>query len=581
MSLSPAPEIADRTPSRGNGATRAMEKPQNGLAGLRHWKHDLPAGLLVSLISVPFSIGIAIASGAPPITGLTSAIIAGFVLPFLGGSYVTISGPAAGLAPALMAGMLTLGHGDLEKGYPLLLVAICLTGVVQVCLCWFKAARFAAIFPAAVVEGMLAAIGMLIIVKQLPGLFGHSFRAHEFWEYVLETPEEFMKMNPQVFVMGLCSLALIFVLASLKAKWLKILPPQVVVVVLGMVAGRMLHLGDEYLINIPKNPLEHGIVPPDFQGVLADKSLWLAVATIVLTLTMIDGVESLATIAAIDKVDPFKRKSDPNRTLLAMGVSNVCSSVIGGLTIIPGGVKSTANILGGGRTQWANFYNACFLLIFLFFGTSVINLMPRSVLAAVLIFTGFKLCRPSVWKHVAQIGSEQLLIFGFTVLMTLTTDLLWGIFAGIAMKLLVTVWFAHSARVAGLNGEASGGAGAVVRQAAQLFKNPVTERAAVNGDYHLFFGRQLVCFNALHVNRELASVPPEAKTIFLHITKDLTLIDHTSCENLFHFAEEHNRNGQARVEIVGLDRLKKRSEVETCMRLGFVDPELKQAEDFA
>src|SRR3954452_7781965 len=128
----------------------AAEKPQNGLAGLKHWRHDILAGLVVSMISVPFSLGIAVASGAPPICGLISAIIAGLILPFLGGSYVTISGPAAGLAPALLAGMLLLGKGNLETGYPLLLVAICLTGAVQLILAYFKAAKFSAIFPSSV-----------------------------------------------------------------------------------------------------------------------------------------------------------------------------------------------------------------------------------------------------------------------------------------------------------------------------------------------------------------------------------------------------------------------------------------------
>src|SRR3954447_15080243 len=146
-----------------NTAGIAAEKPQNGLAGLKHWRHDLLAGLVVSMVSVPFSLGIAVASGAPPICGLISAIIAGLVLPFLGGSFVTVSGPAAGLAPVLLASMLLLGRGNLVIGYPLLLGAICLTGLAQVVLARFKAARFCALFPASVVEGMLAAIGLLII----------------------------------------------------------------------------------------------------------------------------------------------------------------------------------------------------------------------------------------------------------------------------------------------------------------------------------------------------------------------------------------------------------------------------------
>src|SRR3954454_8253902 len=206
----------------------AAEKPRNGLAGLKHWRHDLLAGLVVSMISVPFSLGIAVASGAPPICGLISAIIAGLVLPFLGGSYVTVSGPAAGLAPALLAAMTLLGRGDLAIGYPLLLVAICLTGLVQVVLARFKAARFSALFPSSVVEGMLASIGILIIAKQLPLLVGHPFEAHEFWGIVAEAPAQLLRMDPKVFFLGAACLVLIFALGSLKARWMKVVPPQVI-----------------------------------------------------------------------------------------------------------------------------------------------------------------------------------------------------------------------------------------------------------------------------------------------------------------------------------------------------------------
>src|SRR5947209_8815297 len=179
-----------------------LEKPQNGIAGLKQWRYDMTAGLVVSLISLPFSLGIAVASGAPPICGLISAIIAGLVLPFLGGSYVTVSGPAAGLAPVLLASMMLLGRGNLATGYPLLLVAICLTGLVQVVLARFKAAKFSAMFPSSVVEGMLASIGLLIIAKQLPLLVGHSFHAHEFWGIVAEAPSQAMSMEPRVFGLG-------------------------------------------------------------------------------------------------------------------------------------------------------------------------------------------------------------------------------------------------------------------------------------------------------------------------------------------------------------------------------------------
>src|SRR6188472_3277354 len=156
------------------------EKPQNGLAGLKYWRNDLTAGLMVSLTSLPFSLGIAVASGAPPIAGLMSAIIAGLIFPFLGGASVTISGPAAGLAPALLAAMIALGHGHLETGYPRLLAVICIVGAIQIVLSWLGAARLSAAFPVSVVEGMQASIGMMIVAKELPHFIGHDFKSHAF-----------------------------------------------------------------------------------------------------------------------------------------------------------------------------------------------------------------------------------------------------------------------------------------------------------------------------------------------------------------------------------------------------------------
>lgn len=553
----------------GSAATISLEKPQNGLAGLKHWRHDLLAGLVVSLVSLPFSLGIAVASGAPPVCGLISAIIAGLVLPFLGGSYVTISGPAAGLAPALFAGMILLGRGDLAVGYPLLLVAIFLTGVVQVILAKLKMARFAAIFPTSVVEGMLAAIGLLIIAKQLPLIMGVKFESHEFWGILREVPAQFTRMDPKVFCLGVFCLALIFGLASLKARWVNVVPPQVIAAVVGLVIGHFLGLSGDRLIHIPDRPFQHGIVMPNFQGVFSDHSLWWAVATTVLTLTLIDGVESLATIAAIDKIDPFRRKSDPNKTLNAMGISNLCSGMAGGLTIIPGGVKSTTSILSGGRTQWANFYNACFLIAYLLLGRGLINMMPYTALGAIVLYTGYKLCAPKVWKHMAHVGSEQLLVFTTTVLVTVTTDLLWGIAAGIAAKLLLEV--AIVARTE--RGRPEGGepltfrAKRLLSETGELFRNPVIERATVGDTYHMYLGRPAVCFNSMQLQAELSRIPSGVSAVRLHVTDLVTLIDHTTAALLLEFVENFKATGRGIAVIVGLDRLIARSHADSAMRI--------------
>ena len=389
--------------------TVPTEKPRNGLAGLKHWRYDLRSGFTVAMISLPFSMGIAITSGAPPICGIMSAIIAGFVLPFLGGSYVTISGPAAGLATVLFAGMILLGHARLGHnaspsellavGYPLVLVAIAIAGVLQVILAKLKVARLSAIFPAAAIQGMLAAIGLMIIVKQVPLFMGVKFEAHEFWAVLGEVPRHVPSMNPQVFALGVGCLAALFVLSAIPGRLLKVMPPPVWVFFAGTVVSTfILKLDKPYLIDVPDS-LKHGIVFPHFGDAFAHAALWLPLAYLVVTLLLIDGTESLATIAAVDKIDPYRRRSDPDRTLLAMGVSNVASSLLGGLTIIPGIVKSTANILGGGRTQWANFYNACFLLTFLLLGHDLIDMVPMAVLAAILVFIGYKLCKPALWLN--------------------------------------------------------------------------------------------------------------------------------------------------------------------------------------
>jgi MFS superfamily sulfate permease-like transporter len=308
---------------------QAGDKPQNGLAGLRHWRYDLGAGLQVALVSLPLSLGIAVASGAPPVTGVISAIIAGLIFPFLGGAYVTISGPAAGLAPALLAGMLMLGAGDLAAGYPLLLVAICITGFVQIILSLVNAGRFAIFLPVTVVEAMLAAIGIMIIVKQIPPLLGDlAPLSKDMLSAILKLPESLIRIEAPVLITGVICLFLMFYLNTTRIDWLRRVPAALAVAIVGIILGYVFNLEPRFLINMPDDILHGGITLPDFDSVWNRTELWGSVVIIVITLTLIDGIESLATIAAVDKIDPFQRKSHANTTLRAMGVSNMLSSIL-------------------------------------------------------------------------------------------------------------------------------------------------------------------------------------------------------------------------------------------------------------
>ena len=543
------------------------EKPQNGVRGLQHWRYDALAGLQVAMVGLPLSLGIAIASGAPPITGVISAIIAGLVFPFLGGSYIAISGPGAGLAPALLTGMLTLGHGDLEVGYPLILVAICLTGVVQIVLSAYNAGRFAMYFPVSVLQGMLAAVGFLIIIKQIPSLLGHRTSSTEsIPEAILQLPEQMMNLNAQVFAIGVIALGLLFMLNSSVVKqwrWGTSIPAPLLVVVLGTVVGSQLQLSEEFLIHIPKDIFAQGVHFPHFLEVWERWELWGTVLATVVTLTLIDGTETLATITAIDKIDPFQRKSDPNVTLRAMGVCNVLSSLIGGLTVIPGGIKSTANMIAGGRTIWANLYYALSMGIFVWFGTDLINRIPLTVLAALLIYIGWQLCAPRIFLSVFSIGAEQLLIAMVCVVVTLyTSDILLGVvFATMAKILLLGFDLVKALSIESRTRPDLQASFATRLWAAtkELFRNPVIRigDGRVRGGYedtpvmsvaaknmkhpYKIYLSSVTCMNLMKLHAQLKTLPDLRDNFMIILAGHV--VDHSAMDYLHQFQEEHIKAG--------------------------------------
>ena len=541
------------------------EKPQNGVRGLPHWRYDALAGLQVAMVGLPLSLGVALASGAAPIAGVISAIIAGLVFPLLGGSYIAISGPAAGLAPALLAGMLTLGHGDLAAGYPLVLVAICVTGALQIVLSLYNAGRFAMYFPISVLHGMLASIGLLLIIKQLPSWLGHVTSPTEsIPDTILQIPAQVMTMNVQVFTIGAIALALLFVLNSSVVKqrwWGANIPAPLLVVVLGTLAGWVLQFSEEFLVHVPKDVFAQGVHFPHFSEVWDRSELWGPLVATVVTLTLIDGTETLATITAIDKIDPFQRKSDPNATLRAMGVSNVLSGLVGGLTVIPGGIKSTANMIAGGRTLWANSYYALCMGMFVWFGSDLINRIPLTVLAALLIFIGWRLCAPKIFLNVFSIGVEQLLIATVCVAVTLyTSDILLGVVLATVAKILVlgldlvkALTMERHAHPMPHNTFSS----RLWAATKELFRNPIIKIgdgrtpieylpvmsvAAKNMKHpYKIYLSSVSCMNLMKLDAQLKALPDLRDNFMIILAGHV--VDHTAMAYLHQFQEQHIQAG--------------------------------------
>lgn len=427
---------------------------QNGFSSLKkYWKDDLVSGFLVSLIALPLCLGIAVASGVPPMSGLIAAIVGGLFMSRVTGSFVTISGPAAGLIVVNLGAVESLGQGDLLAGYKFALAAFLVAGAIQMILGFLKVGKFGDFFPSAAVHGMLAAIGVIIIVKQLFVALDFTpepAQGHGILGTIAQIPNAFINMNPEIAFIALISIFILVIHPHIKFKPIKLIPAPMWVIICSIpfshifdlfhehdykLIGQVYHLGPKNLVHLPEKVTE-GFVLPDF-GMVAAGVFWMAV----LSISLVASLESLLSAQAVDTLDPYHRKSNLNRDVSAMGAGSALSGLLGGLPMISEIVRSSANIGNGGKTQWANFFHGGFLLIFLLLGKPIIEQIPLAALAAMLIHVGFRLASPSEFKHVYQIGKEQLLIFLTTLITVLATDLIIGVLAGILMQVLIHLYY--------------------------------------------------------------------------------------------------------------------------------------------
>ncbi len=395
-------------------------------------------------------LAIALASGFPPSAGIITAIIGGLLVSRINGSHITINGPAAGLIVVVFAAVQILGEGDAIAGYRYTLAAIVIASGFQILMGLNKIGRFSSFFPTAVVHGMLAAIGIIIMAKQAHVMLGVTPEPGNLFSTIAQIPSSFFNPTPEIAAIGLSGLAVIVFWPLLKPARLKIVPAAIMVLFTGMVLGQIFGLQHEHL-HLTLSPLtehEHRIPPrflvelpdnfmnsfyfPDFSK-LFTLGFWGAVVSICL----VGSLESMLSAAAVDKLDPYRRTSDLNRDLTAIGIGNMIAGFIGGLPMIAEIVRSTTNVKNGARTGWSNFFHGLMLLVFVALFPHFIHNIPLASLAVLLVYTGYHLASPAAFRKVLAIGPDQFAIFVITILAVLATDLLIGVAIGIVAKLLV------------------------------------------------------------------------------------------------------------------------------------------------
>jgi MFS superfamily sulfate permease-like transporter len=406
-------------------------------------KRDVLAGVIVFLIALPLCLGIAQASGAPLFSGVVAGIVGGIVIGALSGSALSVVGPAAGLTAIVLTAISDLGAFDI------FLCAVVAAGFFQMILGFLKAGSIANYFPNSVIEGMLAGIGLTIIIKQIPEAFGYErpnnanmADADDGFSLDFIT-ESFKHIQPGAAVIAIVGL-LVLILWSTKAfQKIKMVPAGLVVVVLGTLInelfrmqGNAMALDQTHLVNLPVAGSVGEFIGqftlPNWEGFMNPK-VWQTG----LVIAVVASIETLLCIEATDKLDPLKRYTPTNRELKAQGIGNMVSGLIGGLPVTSVIVRSSANINAGARTKRATIIHGSLLLICAATIPTILNLIPKASLAAILIFTGYRLCRPAVFAHMWKGGATQFIPFVATALAVVSLDLL----KGVGIGLLISIFY--------------------------------------------------------------------------------------------------------------------------------------------
>ncbi|MFL2547263.1 MAG: SulP family inorganic anion transporter [Candidatus Rariloculaceae bacterium] len=524
--------------------TATNDVPQGTLEGLgRNWKADALSGFLVFLIALPLCLAISLACGYPAIAGVFTAIVGGILSAFISNSELTIKGPAAGLI-VIALGCVTefgfTGGADAAadfQAYRLALGVGVAAGVIQILFGVFKSGILGEFFPTSAVHGLLASIGVIIILSQLPIMLGVQATGTPL-ERLASIPSYFMDMNPVIALIGALSLVILFGFPLIKNPKLKVVPAPMLVLLVAVPLGMYFDIGREhiisfggedhtlgpnFLVNVP-NAMFSALTFPDFSGVFTSVGI-----KYIIMFSLIGSLESLLSAKAVDQIDPWRRKTNLDKDLLAVGIGNTIAAFIGGLPMISEIVRSKANIDNGARTRFANMFHGIFLLIFVALVPALINRIPLAALAAMLVFTGFRLASPHEFMHMYKVGREQLIVFISTILGVLATDLLVGIGIGILVKAIIHV----------LNGTPLG----------SLFKSNIEVSAGGGDEAKITVNRSAVFSTWIALKRRISAQTAKKVVIDLSGTK---FVDHTVMAALDLLKKEFEENDRE-LAVIGLE----------------------------
>lgn len=503
---------------------------------------NLFSGFVVSLIALPLGLGLALASGAPPISGIIAAIVGGTVVAILGGSNVTITGPGNGLVVVILAAITTLGNGDMHQGFLFTLAAIVISGVIMIILGFLRLGSLGDFFPASAIQGMLAAIGIGIFAKQIHVMFGNLNAKGSIIDLLLQVPQGIIDLiktdNSSVFfagLVGVISLLIMVFYRKIRNRFFQLIPAPMWIVVLSVglyyyfdvFSTADYPIDKRLLINLPDDILSN-FAFPDFSKIYQFDFI-----NAVISITLIASIESLLSIKAVDKLDPLKRRSNVNKDIRALGLATVISGFLGGLNVVTVIARSSVNVNNKGSNRSANLFHAGFLIVFILLFASELRKIPLPALAAILVYTGYKLASPENIKKVFNIGKEQLIIFLITLFTTIATSLITGIIVGILITFIIHIIINKNILLFIKN---------ALKPNVLMFKEEDTYYVSVK-NFSSFL-------NYTKLKSKLDQIPENEEAIIDFSLCDF--VDHSVMENMSNYAETFKRKG-GDFEVIGLD----------------------------